>query len=115
MNNNCRPGAPCSSLLSFVAVVVSPVSGCRIKLQENDWKTSWRHYGHASMIKRLKEETLELEHAIVDGNAHCISEEAADIANFAMMISDNALRRAAAAEAESHSGHRPDTIPKGSE
>lgn len=40
------------------------------------------------LIDRLKEEVIELDEAFEDSNNKGISEEAVDIANFCMMISD---------------------------
>jgi NTP pyrophosphatase (non-canonical NTP hydrolase) len=39
----------------------------------------------------LREETLELEQAIVSKDKESIVKEAADVANFAMMIADNSM------------------------
>ena len=69
------------------------------KLKKNDYKgdgTSWRQGKLDPLLKRLKEETKELENEIyclsIDNQEEIIN-EAADIANFAMMIADNARRK----------------------
>ncbi len=40
------------------------------------------------LLKRLAGEMLELAQAMKSGNKKCITEEAADVANFAMFIAD---------------------------
>ena len=61
------------------------------KLNENDDKGGWRDCKTSYLLKRLKEETAELEEALLDkAEALKILSEAVDIANFAMMIADNA-------------------------
>lgn len=66
------------------------------KLRENDHKGGW--IGHDGLLTRLREETDELYDAIVRHEAGVIApnthpdqvtREAADVANFAMMIADN--------------------------
>ena len=63
------------------------------KLRENDWKGGWQVDSYQSLCQRLKEEGSELEQLIPsvlkDSPSHVIG-EAADVANFAMMIADNA-------------------------
>lgn len=55
------------------------------RLAANDDKGGWGTESDEYLIKRIKEETEELEVAI---NSQ-IADEAADVANFAMMIADN--------------------------
>jgi NTP pyrophosphatase (non-canonical NTP hydrolase) len=57
------------------------------QLQANDHKTGWDHMAARQLLNRLKQETIELERAIESGKN--VAEEAADVANFAMMIADN--------------------------
>ena len=57
------------------------------KLQLNDYKTGWKHMPLRQLLTRLKQETRELEKAIKNGKS--VVEEAADVANFAMMIANN--------------------------
>jgi len=58
------------------------------KLQQNDYKGGWKNCNTQQLLSYLKGETLELEQAIIDGNKENIVKEAADVANFAMMIAD---------------------------
>lgn len=60
------------------------------KLRENDHKGGWKNCDAASLVKRLREETDELEVALEKGTVEEICREAADVGNFAMMIFDNA-------------------------
>jgi len=58
------------------------------KLKANDHKGGWNNCGTSMqyLFDRLLEETEELEVAVHDKNS--VLEEAADVANFAMMIAD---------------------------
>ena len=73
------------------------------KLRENDHKGGWQNDGTEDLIKRLREEVCELEALTETSGAWCssppfaalppeerlrIAREAADVANFAMMIAD---------------------------
>jgi len=62
------------------------------QLQANDHKTGWQGMTDRQLLNRLKQETTELERAIESGKS--VVEEAADVANFAMMIADNFTDRA---------------------
>lgn len=64
------------------------------KLSANDHKGQWQSCDAMWLLRRLKEETTELEEALLQAkfDAHELINEAADIANFAMMIADNARR-----------------------
>lgn len=59
------------------------------RLQANDHKPGWKHDTVLSLQVRLDEEVAELDEA-VHGTAtkERILDEAADVANFAMMIAD---------------------------
>ena len=65
------------------------------KLQENDDKGGWQHMGSAEVFVRLIEEAGELA-ALVDRRRGLppaawrakLGSEAADVANFAMMLAD---------------------------
>lgn len=61
------------------------------RLKANDHKGGWERDLLSRLFDRLCEEAVELEQAI-EGNATVdqIAREAADVANFAMMIADNA-------------------------
>ena len=59
------------------------------KLDENDHKRHWSLYSPAWLLNRLRQEAGELERAIASGApADEVEREAADVANFAMMVAD---------------------------
>jgi NTP pyrophosphatase (non-canonical NTP hydrolase) len=67
------------------------------QLDVNDHKDGWGGMSASRLLVRLKQETKELERAIMGTTPMSerrqwerIVEEAADVANFAMMIADNA-------------------------
>lgn len=71
------------------------------ELAANDHKPGWQRDKTLDLLERLREEVDELEDAIVTGlmadeqscsNDLDVEKEAADVANFAMMIADNARR-----------------------
>lgn len=64
-----------------------------LKLRENDHKGGWGKCEHSWLLDRLKQEVAELEKALdqVDNQENVIR-EAADVANFALMIADLAGR-----------------------
>lgn len=57
------------------------------KLSANDHKQHWSTIPQDKLLRRLKQELRELERAMKKGKN--VVEEAADVANFAMMIADN--------------------------
>lgn len=64
-----------------------------LKLRENDHKGGWEHCSPHWLLDRLKQEVLELENAISSSDANEITKEAADVANFALMIADTINRK----------------------
>lgn len=59
-------------------------------LKENDYKGSWQDEPMHYLTSRLVEEVGELLRAISEGHEDkVVAKEAADVANFAMMIEDN--------------------------
>jgi hypothetical protein len=66
----------------------------KAKLREprNEAKGGWRDDGYLELMSRLSEECRELETEICDpmGSIQMLVDEAADVANFAMMIADRA-------------------------
>ena len=61
------------------------------KLKENDHKSGWGNLTSSYLLLRLREEVDELEHAIRSGKSSKeVISEAADVANFSMMLADNA-------------------------
>ena len=60
------------------------------KLNENNHKSGWKNCTNSYLLKRLREEVDELEKALINGKGHFeIGREAADVANFAMMVAFN--------------------------
>ena len=60
-----------------------------IALRRNDHKGGWRECRLTWLVERLYQEADELARAITSGAPHAeIEREAADVANFAMMIAD---------------------------
>ena len=55
------------------------------ELRANDYKGGWTHMTMRRLMTRLRQEVEELENA--DGT-ESVMREAADVANFAMMIAD---------------------------
>ena len=49
----------------------------------------WEHLSILTLIKRIKDETRELEGAFMSGDWREVQLECADVANFAGMIHDN--------------------------
>jgi len=64
------------------------VDAMESKLQENSFKGDWEQCGFEYLYSRLVEEVGELGKAHFEGEEDAIIPEAADIANFAMMIAD---------------------------
>lgn len=63
-----------------------------IILRKNDHKSHWKNYSLKWLLRRLKTEVRELERAInkiTKDTGPDVDSECADVANFAMMISDN--------------------------
>ena len=64
------------------------------KLRANDdIKQPWRYSPNSYLLDRLKEETKELEDALINGFSENIKEECTDVANFCMMLFDNQTMR----------------------
>jgi len=60
------------------------------QLQRNDHKPGWKNDDPIALLRRIREETDELEEALNKKipTVGKIKKEAADVANFAMMIAD---------------------------
>ena len=74
-----------------------------LQLRANDWKGGWHNDGPAPLYGMLRQEMQELAYAIFprcEEEAERIVKEAADVANFAMMIADNAQREASSSDDE---------------
>ncbi len=68
------------------------IDGMVYKLAKNAHKGKWEDLDLAGALSRLEDEVRELEEAIKEGNRIEIILEAADIANFAMMVASVAIR-----------------------
>lgn len=62
------------------------------ELLENDNKGGWRDCWIEDMLARIPEEYKELLEAVASKDAHRVISEAADVANFALMVADIANR-----------------------
>jgi NTP pyrophosphatase (non-canonical NTP hydrolase) len=65
------------------------------ELRANDHKPGWKHDSQRQLLNRLHQEVRELHNEILQPawsmpNYQRVPKEAADVANFAMMIADNA-------------------------
>ncbi len=59
-------------------------------LKSHDGRSGWEDENSLWLLARLQEETGELSAAIIEGHSPTvILREAADVANFAMMLADN--------------------------
>ena len=68
-----------------------------LRLRENDWKGGWHNERLGTLCAKLRIELSELERFLFprrELELERITSEAADVANFAMMIADNAQRGA---------------------
>lgn len=77
------------------------------KLRACAWKGGWEELSLGTLAAAMREEVAELDGALDalltdDGptNLHAVAQEAADVANFAMMIADVAQARMQAKEAD---------------
>ena len=59
------------------------------KMEENSYKGGWGDDSFKGLLESLVEEIEELRGALINGNKQDIIDEAADVANYAMMIADN--------------------------
>lgn len=59
------------------------------QLAANDHKGHWADCDSEWLLARARDELAELEQAILDCDSEAIRNEAADAANFCMMICDN--------------------------
>lgn len=62
------------------------------KLRANDHKGGWENQSTPRLFELLKGEVKELEQALEGGNLLEVMLEAADVANYAMMIAWNAMK-----------------------
>jgi NTP pyrophosphatase (non-canonical NTP hydrolase) len=60
------------------------------KLREHDDRGGWHQCEQGWLLARLTDEAVELMEAIKKSDHEAVISEAADVANFAMMIADKA-------------------------
>ncbi len=63
------------------------------RLRENDHKGGWHEASDQYLLRRLYEEVIELQWALAEPQEDNVIREAADVANFSMMLADNWSRR----------------------
>lgn len=71
------------------------VDAMRYKLKKNAHKGRWEDLTIADAIRRLREEVIELEEAASRDSEIEIILEAADVANFALIVANLATKKAA--------------------
>lgn len=69
------------------------VDAMKYKLRKNAHKGRWESYDHDKALVLLEREVDELREALREGNMVEIMLEAADVANFAMMIAVMSIER----------------------
>ena len=99
-------------LLDIRSEVVAFARLMEDRLQVNEHKGGWKNCQLDWLLERLKGETAELEHELNTGNYIWVDKEAADVGNFAMMITDVAGRLAALAYRARVKGE-PDSLDDG--
>lgn len=71
------------------------------KLLRNSYKGGWEECKNVYLLDRMDEEIAKLKDCIINGEPSAlVVSEAADIANFAMMLADNYSKRKEAIENE---------------
>ena len=62
-------------------------------LEANAWKGGWEETDPEDLMQRLEGEVEELRNAVKSRDVRQIAREAADVANYAMMVVDSAFER----------------------
>ena len=75
---------PRQELLDFTKIM-------EYKLQQNDDKGGWNGSPYGYLLSGIHRETSELSHSLTHGTLFETLCECSDVANFAMMIADNAI------------------------
>lgn len=86
---------PKTTILNCEKELKQFIDAMRYKLKKNEHKGKWEDLNLSTAISRLKDELLELEEAISRGSEIEIILEAADVANFAMMVANISMKNAA--------------------
>ncbi len=84
----CRPLGSARQIMILRPEVLKFAGIMEGKLKQNDYKGGWLGCDILELLFSLEEEVRELKRAIRDGGD--LGEEAADVANYAMMIADKA-------------------------
>lgn len=75
--------------MNYRDVVARFGSAMEVELNQNDHKLHWSNYSAKWLLNRLRQEVRELAKAVeADSRPERILSEAADVANFALMIAD---------------------------
>lgn len=77
----------------MASVVREFAASMEAKLRANNHKRHWRLCSLGYLRARLSQELAELDEALADGDPYLVLGEAADVANFCMMIADVAMTR----------------------
>jgi NTP pyrophosphatase (non-canonical NTP hydrolase) len=72
--------------------VVTFADAMEAKLRANDHKSHWSNADLQYLSMRLTQEREELRRAVENGDPDEVLKEAADVANFAMMVADKVRR-----------------------
>ena len=73
---------------SYDEMLTKFVAAMEAKLKKNSWKDPWYNCSLQYLSMRLTQERKELRRAMTRRDAHEVLKEAADVANFAMMLAD---------------------------
>lgn len=106
------PPAVAGPLAAARPIVASFALAMEERMRANDHKGGWKEDAAAALFYRLREESMELQFALGEqGIPTSIRREAADVANFAMMIADN-FGGLEAAHPTAHLGGAPSTLAR---
>lgn len=86
--NALRPPAPAATVTGWRPEVAAFADAMENKLRANDHKGGWKNDINLDLYYRMEEESRELLTAVATGRVDEILGEAADVANFAMMVAD---------------------------
>ena len=81
-----------SGRLDEERIVSQLADAMRGKLLENCYKPSWQEAKAETLLGLLISEVMELQGAVESGSVSDVYRECADVANYAAMIVDNAMR-----------------------
>lgn len=58
------------------------------KLRKNDWRPEWKDAEPEYLLDLFHGHVRKFEQSLCDGNEEKVTQDAADVANFAMMLAD---------------------------